>query len=211
LAGGVNSDGKWLLLTSKPAETPQQLFRVPVSGGGAEPILDLAGPALVRCASAGTRACVLSEQIAGQDGKQLVFSLVDPVQGRMKELARTKGGERLFWALSPDGSEIALVENDSVRLLDVNSTQIRAIQPNPPRNWLHWPAWSSDGKKLFVPSTEPSARGKILVMELDGRNHVILENNAPSWMGAPIPSPHGKRLAFAQTGYESNVTLFEHF
>jgi serine/threonine protein kinase len=211
LVGGVDSDGKWLLVPSKPGETPQQLFRVPVSGGGAEAISDLAGPASVRCASAGTRVCVLSEEVKDQNVTELVFSLVDPARGRTKELMRVKAEYRPFWALAPDGSEIAFVEGDSVRLLDLQTTQIRAIHPNPPRKWLHRPAWSFDGQRLFIPSTEPSAKGKILVMELNGQNHVILENNAPVWMGAPVPSPDGKRLAFAQTGYESNVTLFEHF
>jgi Tol biopolymer transport system component len=149
--------------------------------------------------------------VGRQNIKQQVFSLFDPVQGRRKELARLDAGDRFFWALSPDGSEIAITEGESLRLLDVQNRNIREVVLKPSRAWLHRAASSSDGDKLFVPSTEPSAKGKILVIELDGRNHVLLENKAPCWMGAPIVSPDGKQLAYAETGYESNVTLFEHF
>jgi serine/threonine protein kinase/Tol biopolymer transport system component len=209
--GDVDAEGKWLLIPTKPDQSPHQLLRVPVTGGAPEPILDLVGPATVRCAPLGSHVCVLSEELTRANGKQQVFSLVDPIRGRGVEIFRLDCGDRLYWAISPDGSTIAITEGETVRLLDLKSKGLREIRLDPHRKWLHRPAWSFDGKRLFIPSTEPSAKGKMLVLELNGRNRVIVENDAPCWMGAPVPSRDGKRLAFAQTGLESNVTLFESF
>jgi eukaryotic-like serine/threonine-protein kinase len=112
-------DGAWLLVTASKGDPPKRvLLRIPISGGAPETVLIPGGRAHVACASSGSHICVLSELIS----KQLVFSTVDPMRGRVEELTATDSQEdTVAWSLSPDGARIAIVDNlsDSVRMLDL--------------------------------------------------------------------------------------------
>jgi Tol biopolymer transport system component len=161
----------------------------------------------VQCARTGSRICVLAEEI----GKQLVFSTVDPSRGRLGELAKIDtNGVLTAWSLSPDGGRIALVENnsDSVRVLELPSKRVQVVRLTPPQKGLQMSAWSDDSKWLFL----SSVRGefKLLAMDASGHTRLLLENPS-SWVGNPLPSPDGKRIAYALQVSEVNVTLLEHF
>ena len=162
----------------------------------------------MQCAHSGARVCVLEEVV----DKQVVFSSIDPVRGRLEELARVENRNYARGTdLSPDGSKVALVENggDSVRLLDLKTKQIQVIHPDPPQTGLQLSSWSADGKRLFVAGF-PNRKGRLLEMGLAGHTRILLEN-PHGWIGAPLASPDGKRLAYTYAVTESNVTLLENF
>ena len=201
-------DGTWLLVTASKGDPPRRvLLRIPISGGAPETVLIPSGEAYVACAPSESRICVLSELI----GKQLVFSTVDPARGRLEELTRTSPESTVAWSLSPDGARIAMVDNlgDSVRMLDLESKQIHVIHPIPAQTELQSLAWSADGQRLYI-SGFPRPIGRLVEMDMDGHVHVLLENRH-GWIGYPLPSPDGKRIAYIYAINEANVRLLEHF
>ena len=207
---GLSPDGMWFIVTASPGVPGKwRLLRVPVAGGAPELILTPAGSAEVHCAVAGSRACVLSESV----GKQMTFSTVDPVRGRLQEIAKveTLGELSARWRLSPDGGKIALVENlsDNVRILNLQGKEIQVIHPAPAEKGLQTAVWSADGKRFYL-SALPDYRGRLLEMDADGKTMLLLENPG-GWIGYPTPSPDGKRIAYTYAVNESNVTLLEHF
>ena len=50
----------------------------------------------------------------------------------------------------------------------------------------------------------------LLEMDPSGSRRMLLKNPW-GWIGYPLPSPDGKRIAYSYTVGESNVTLLEHF
>ena len=163
----------------------------------------------MHCGTGNSRACILSEVI----GSQMVFTEVDPLRGRLGEIARIDVRPQSYvdWSLSPDGSKIALVEEptDKVRVLDLLSKEVGVIHPMPPVNGIQRLSWSADGQRLFVSGIGEGAHSFLMTMDYVGRTRVLLEVN--DWLAEPRPSPDGKRLAYVQGVSESNVTLLEHF
>jgi serine/threonine protein kinase/Tol biopolymer transport system component len=203
--GSPTPDGAWLMVMARTGDK-RSLLRIPVTGGAPETVLTpQRGLAEIRCASFGSRICVLSEII----GKQLIFSAVDPLRGRLETLAGTDHAhpEELRWNLSPDGTRIAMVQNlsENVHVLDLKSKRTREIHLIPPQTDLQQAAWSADAQRLFV----SSGKGLLLEMDLDGRTRVL--ENSNGWIGSPLPSPEGKRIAYNYEATEANVILVEHF
>jgi Tol biopolymer transport system component len=207
----VTPDGAWVMATAHVGTPPTtQLFRIPVKGGTPETILTPApeSAAETQCAFSGSRICVLSENI----GKQMVFSAIDPIKGRLEQLARiemSKGD--LSWSLDPEGGRIAFLDypDDKVGVLDLKSKQAQVIRPIPQETGMNFPAWSSDGKRVFVAAC-PDKCKLLEVNANSGKTQILLEN-LNDWVGLPLPSPDGKRLAYGQAVKDSNVTLLENF
>ena len=71
--------------------------------------------------------------------------------------------------------------SDSVRVLDLKNKQVQVSHPTPPQPGLQQPAWSADGKRLFL-SAFPGEQGMIFEMDTTGHTHLLLEN-PHGWIG----------------------------
>ena len=205
----VSPNGEWIIAVAGESRTQSmKLIRTPFSGGSQEVVTEVIAPAQVHCASSGTRICILSEMI----GKQAVFSLIDPIRGRIGGVSKIDAAGELNWNLSPDGSKIAMAENlsDEVKILDVRSKQIQVIHSKPQQKGLQFADWSADGKVLYLSEFPVNGEGKLLRMDANGNTRPLL-SISNTWIGAPVTSPDGKHLAYVQGIEESNITLLENF
>ena len=130
----------------------QRLMRVPLAGGRPEQVLSGHVQGL-SCARSLTTLCVFGEWMA--DGKELVFSSLDPVSGRGKEVTRMNVdfSSDYDWDLSPDGSHIAIHKRTEtpvqlIPLVGGAAKQLEATGWNSIEN-LHWTA---DGKGFYAAS-----------------------------------------------------------
>ena len=110
---------------------------------------------------------------------------------------------------SPDGTKIAFISNRNdgvyqVYVMDADgSNQIR-LTDGPQRK--QGPDWSPDGQKIafsVAPNFNVGVVRHIAVMDADGENRMVLENDAvaPSW------SPDGKQIAFA-SGRDGDTEIY---
>src|SRR5260370_19234490 len=93
-----------------PAQV-SKLMRVPIQGGPPQLVMTASIEEWPRCARSPSSLCAIAERTP--DRKQIVFTALDPVTGRGRELAKsdTYPTKEYHWDLSPDGTRIALLKN----------------------------------------------------------------------------------------------------
>ena len=223
----VSPDGNWILYLSWPRmpndaqPASGRLMRLPIAGGPPEAIFDVAGYAnwgppgdvarnlgdapAFRCTSSKAGVCVLAE---GKDGnKKLTFTPFDPVTGKKEKAVAAESADEPAWALSPDGTQIALTWFDThgatIRIVPLagggphdiavkNLIQLAGI------------AWAADGKSFFA--IRNSARGsRLMHVDMNGSSQEI---GKAVWDIFQISaSPDGKSLAYGAVNSNSNVWM----
>ena len=211
----LSPDASWVLYwdhVEKGGQTsaPMRLLRVPISGGAPELVAEASRGAMLRCAR-GRPTCVLSE-FDKATGK-LVFSAVDPLQGRKGELVSLEGHSAgsPAWDLSPDGSTAAIVDleedQNSIRVVQLSNGSSRLVTLGGSKH-LSGISWSADGKGWFVASSSVHA-ATILRVGLNGEVSELWTTS--SILGVPLASPDGKNLAFTISTFNSNAWVVENF
>jgi serine/threonine protein kinase len=163
-----------------------------------------------RCPRAGT--CVFSELV----WNQLRFAEFDVEKGPGRELMRIDAeGTPGFidWDLSPDGSRVALPLEGSqsiLRILNLDTNEVTNKEIRPGCN-PQFASWRADGQAVFVTAMcSGENQYKLFLSELEGSTHLLLES-PNEWMGNPVVSPDGRRLAFAIRSQTVDVWLLEGF
>jgi DNA-binding winged helix-turn-helix (wHTH) protein/Tol biopolymer transport system component len=225
----VSPDGAWILYLAYPndwgASQPVGLMRVRLTGGAPQLVFNTsfeARPSL-RCARNSATLCLLAEKTP--DHTQLVFTEVDLVRGRGREIARfgikATRDARYVWDISPDGTRIAILKQSeaTITLLSLagNSTQEIAVKAWPK---LYGLDWSADGQGLFV-SALTKEGSALLHLDLQGNAHPLWYSKggirAPGDLFnkalAPraVPSPDGHYLAIQSWRVSSNIWMIENF
>ena len=226
----VSPDGKWLLYMqwTRPAGKVEpdsgKLMRVPLAGGPTEPVLDFNGYSGIRvmrpspsvvgfpsfhCPSREGSPCVLAEIRE----KNLIFSTVDPIRGRTRELLRLPNDADIrSWDLSPDGTQVALPVYDS----KAGEVRVFPLDGGAARTWsaLPWSelmaiAWAADGRSLFLISNN-SRGSSILRMDSSGKTKLLLDQPGRD-VHALAPSPDGHSLAFGAVQSNFNAWAIASF
>jgi Tol biopolymer transport system component len=211
----VTPDGRSLLFFTRPkgeawnSPEPVSLMRLPLSGGEPSLVLRAAGYGPVSCAHSPATRCAIGQR---QSPTRFAFYALDPQGGRGRELATmvVQPEHSPNWALSPDGSRIAVAISSQtagfIRLFDVNRGGARDI---PVWGWNGFQSldWASDGNSLFV-SSGSSSSADLLRIDLDGKVDVIRHQSGalPTW---GIPSPDGRHLAFVEWTSATNACVIE--
>jgi len=215
----LSPDGLWLLYqannSSQPIvnwSTPIKLLRVPVAGGPPQEVWDGQGYYRVDCTWLPANRCVLATRDA--DKASVLFSDFDPITGKRKDLGRiatpvvTPGTLYYSWALSPDGSQVALCEPHEtgtlIRVISFSGARERQMKV---AGWqdLESIRWTSDGTGFFLLMTSDDG-SSLLWIDGHGRAHTLLEKDHA--LVSMAPSPDGKWLAFSQLDSSTNVFLF---
>jgi hypothetical protein len=166
------------------------------------------GAGTIECASLG--GCVKGQR----QGADYVFYSIDAASGEQTELARIDFRPPFAnFAVSPDGSTVAVVHNndDVIRFVDLTSGEERSLEV---AGWAHFEfvSWSVDGQRLFVNAGYASSGGYpvLLAVELDG-SASLLRRAANVWHVMPTASPSGRYLAFATMPFQGNAYLLTDF
>ena len=124
-----------------------------------------------------------------------------------------ESGKGLSWAISPDGSRIAVQSGErphqQIRILDLRSkTESTLKLPNWSVIWSS--SWAVDGNALFA-SVSHMTSYQIVRIELNGKTSVLLDRGRNQWLSSPVASSDGRHLGFTQQTFESNVWLLENY
>ena len=215
----ISPDGQSLLYSEYRKDGSDWLMRMPITGGPATVVLS--GHYGYRCTKAPSSLCILSEL----EGDRLIFWALDLFGGRGRKLTsvdlkRNHFGQQLYaWSLSPDGKDIALVDNgaseDKVWILSTEGSASRGLRL---KGWtyLQRVSWSADGSRLYVSGGVYVPVGRmgsaILDTDLAGNFKVLIEApKGQAWVADPIPSPDGQYLIYTERAWPSDVTILENF
>jgi Tol biopolymer transport system component len=120
----LSPDGSWILYLQDTAGGITRIMRAPLSGGPSQLVVEGQNIEDYQCARSPATLCVLCERTAQQ--KQILFSVLEPMQGRGRDLTRIslqKPDAEYTWNLSPDGSRLAFVQlaerDERIRIIPV--------------------------------------------------------------------------------------------
>jgi DNA-binding winged helix-turn-helix (wHTH) protein/Tol biopolymer transport system component len=209
----LSPTGEHLLFTVSTTpglgDQSKRLMTMPVEGGSRS--LLLTGAYRCHCGYLTSANCVIAEA----NGKQLVFSFLDPVHGKGTEIQRIDV-KALFadWSLSPDGTRIAIGDPSSggwIQILTIADGKLASLPHSGTWAGVQHVAWAADGKHLFATAWSNEVPGQYeAILSLDLQGHVeVIEVAGAGWLQDLRASPDGHYLAYTKRNPENNVMLLE--
>jgi serine/threonine protein kinase len=216
---GVSPDGAWVLYWMEPGAHGTEpgstvfLMRQPIAGGPPETVLELrhaeAQETDFFCPLKTGASCVLNLW----EGNDLVLFALDPLHGKGERLAaiNVKSQQQTAWRLSPDASQIAVIDIGRKGRIEIFTIATRAwseIAVEPGWGELQAFSWAPDGQGFFMTTWLPESFNLIRVSRA-GKVQLLLNNAHRQWMTLPMPSPDGKHLMFQAQTWDGNVWMLE--
>ena len=170
-----------------------------------------------QCALRAGARCVLRSV----EDKAFVYHELDPVLGAGRELARTAWSPPVTgdWAVSPDGTEVAIPNHDpretTIRVVPLTQhtpESEETIKLNGLANlngpaYLNGLSWTSDGLGWYV-CVRTRLGGVLVYADHQGRTSELLESLSLPYV---VPSRDGRHVAFPQQTGSSNAWLVRGF
>jgi WD40 repeat protein len=159
----------------------------------------------VRCGGGDPRRCVLGSL----RNDHVVLSRIDASTGSTEPPFFTAKMWSRF-AVSPDGKQVAVVDNSpSVTLVDLATGSSRSMTTTPGGTMLQSVEFSPDGQTLLISGIGFGAIAfGIVGVDLNGRGS-LLQTSQDAWLTTPRVSPDGRHLAFESISHDSDVWLLE--
>jgi len=169
----------------------------------------------VRCAATGSRCFVAHPATdGGANGEeQMQLEELDVERRSRSDAGRFPGWWNDGFALSPDGSRIAVCTPDSNRIavfqLPSDGRPISTLAPTT-ASFLSTVTWIPDGSGslLAVGSASDAPHGAIFRVDADGRSEKLWHIDTGNIMNVTV-SPDGRGVAFAVMPYDGNVWLLD--
>jgi Tol biopolymer transport system component len=206
----LSPDGSQVLYLStyRPddASVPPSLMSKSLAGGPSHLVVQENGIVNYGCARAPSKLCVFNKLT----GHNHVFVSFDPEHGMGRELL-TITTDLMNWAISPDGSKLAVVlDRHTIRFLALDTGAAHDV------TLKDWPLdnvdWSADGRTVLMQSVTPKGTPVILEVDQKGKAHVVLQGVANTEFGAMIQSPDGRYgLLQEVTQAENNAWMVDNF
>lgn len=212
-AGQISGDGAWLIYKDFGAATSTdksiRIMRLPLSGGPAEVVTETQPIASLRRGAGPDSTWVLGEREPGR----IVFKRLDLHHGRGRTLGSMEAGADTYWDLSPDGTQIAAVDVDSIpriRVLSLRDRTVREVRLDR-RVVLAWVSWAPDGKGWYVVSAGEGGVGPWYVLRVmpDGRTIPLIRPQI--WMYSCAASPDGRYVTYTSNTGDASLWLLEDF
>jgi len=190
------------------ATRPITWMKMPVTGGAPQPALPAPVVGSIECALPPSHVCVFAEVTA----RELVVHSFDPLKGKGSEVGRVGTDRWSRYALSPDGSRLAITLGDRIRIVTLRTggTGGGPVEDVIAPDWkrLDWLSWAPDGRGLYATAHWPRGRTVILYMDMQGHAWPLVEEQG-EFESAVIPSPDGRRLAFTGLSSANNAWMLE--
>jgi hypothetical protein len=184
-----------------------RIMGMSLSGGVPRLVIQDVGIDGFLCARTPATSCVYDKMV----GNTTTFISFDPHKGKGSEIARFDGWPN--WALSPDGSQLAVVTDGHQGRLQFISLQTGTRRDVVVKDWpvLRGAFWDADGRSLLIGSFTPAGTSVILDVDLEGNAHVVLGSAPHARFYWVIPSPDGHYAALDVITGEDNVWMVENF
>jgi Tol biopolymer transport system component len=209
----LSPDGNWILYLAYSAVGDRErakysINKIPVRGGSSEPLLTSDRYMNIHCSAVAGGPCIVDEQ----EGKKQIVTLLDPIKGRGKEVARVLA-EIGAVDISPDGSRIAFVlmsePRNRICVLALDGKLEREITVDSAQS-LNQLDWAIDGRGFFCGATTGGNSSTLLHIDLDGTARVLWTQPGIHYMWG-IPSRDGKFVAAFGATHTGNVWTAENF
>jgi eukaryotic-like serine/threonine-protein kinase len=209
----VAPDGASVLVEGRPKDSHKMgIYRVALGGGVPQLLFETGDLMDYRCTNSPANFCGYGRLVPDQ--KEMVITRFDPFEGKREELLRiaVEPGAEYHWSLSPDGTQVGILESDSnsglIRLIQVHGGKTRTIAAQGYLN-LSSLDWAINSDALFVSSGGPGG-SRLLHVSLDGTAETVWQQpqSDPTW---GIHSPDGRRLAMLGQSIDSNVWIIDDF
>jgi serine/threonine protein kinase len=214
----VTPDGKSIVFlgigeTGSPlVHGPEPVMQISLTGGRPQFLFTAKPWSLITCTRAPSKLCAIGEPT--EDGKQLILTSFDPLEGRGRELFRfplIPHDDTWFLDISRDGTRFAVTQTTigPIHILSLSGKVQTQFRVN---GWTNLESffWSPDGNGLFVTAGVHNGK-EILHVDLHGNAYALWENSGGSGETEARPSPDGRHLVFNSWTTNANMWLLKNF